>query len=180
MTGGQGAQRASRRGANRSERVRTSGRARGDVASGVQLDVRREVGGQHNRITGLFALFQGELVGRRVNLAEVVDASVGLRLSARFHEVRNRNCRQEADDGHDDHDFDEREARITEVFVSFHFTVCFLLWRGVNKQQAGLYDYNFVHLIACCNRDNNVLAVAMPLSREIIHNLLTKETNSKT
>ena len=135
MRRNQGAQRASRRGANRSERVDTRRRARRNAARGVQLDVGREVGGQHNRVGGLFATFQSELVGRRVKLAEVVDAGVGLRLSTRFHEVRNRDGRQEADDGHDDHDFDEREARITEVFVSFHFTVSFFLTR--REQTAG-------------------------------------------
>jgi hypothetical protein len=43
----------------------------------------------------------------------------------------------------------------------------------VNEQQAGLYDYDFVHLIACCIRDSTVLANVMPLSRIIIHNLFT-------
>ena len=35
---------------------------------------------------------------------------------------------------------------------TFYFCLCFLYLRGVNEQQAGLYDYDFVHLIACCNR----------------------------
>ena len=173
MTGRQSAQRASRAGANHRGGVCAIRRARGNAARRVQLDVRRQVSRERHSGAGLLAGFQRELVSRRINLAEVVDASIGLRLSARFHEVRNRDCRQEADDGHDDHDFDEREARITEVFVSFHFAVFFLLWRGVNEQQAGLYDYNFVHLIACCNRDITVLAASMPLSRIIINILFT-------
>ena len=47
----------------------------------------------------------------------------------------------------------------------------------MNEQQAGLYDYNFVHLIACCNRDNTVLAASMPLSRIIINILFTAAEN---
>ena len=43
----------------------------------------------------------------------------------------------------------------------------------MNEQQAGLYDYDFVHQIACCNRDAGVLASSMPMSRIIIHILLT-------
>ena len=119
----------------RCERAQGAGRVRADLgnviaatrrtsrqaARRVQLDVRRQVGGQRDGCTGLFALFQRELVGRRVNLAEVVDAGVGLRGGASFHEVRNRDGRQEADNGHDDHDFHQGETRFTDVFGLFHF-----------------------------------------------------------
>ena len=100
-------------------------RTRRHAVRGVQLDVGRQVGRIGDGITGLLALFQRELVGRRINLAEVVDAGIALRGGTGFHEVRNRNGRQEADDGHDDHDFHQGETRFTDVFGLFHF-VCFL------------------------------------------------------
>jgi len=115
-----GAQAAGRRHANRSFGICTVRRAGRDLVAGVQLDIGREVGAERDRRTRGLALFQRELVGRRVNLAEVVDASVGLRGGTRFHEVRDRNRREEADDGHNDHDFDEREARAADVFIGFH------------------------------------------------------------
>src|ERR1017187_57888 len=77
----------------------------------IQLDIGREVGRPNDGVTAGPVRFQRELVGRRVNLAEVVDAGVGLRGGACFHEVRNRDGRQQADDGHDNHDFYQREAR---------------------------------------------------------------------
>lgn len=176
MRRSQSAQRASRRVADSSERVSAVRGARRNGTRSVELDVGSQVSAQGEGVTSLFALFQSELVGRRVNLTEVVDASIGLRGSASFDEVRNRDRRQEADDGHDNHDFDEGEARRTEVFVSFHFT--FVL-RGVNEQQAGLYDYNFVHRIACCNRDTTRLAESVPAFNGIIHSLFTGKIHRK-
>ena len=117
----QRAQRAGRGIADFVFRVGTIGRARRNAASGVELDVGSQVGGIVDGRTGDLALFQGPLVGRRVNLAEVVDASVGLRGGTSLHEVRNRDRREEADDGHNDHDFNQRKTRIAEVFVRFHF-----------------------------------------------------------
>ena len=94
----------------------------GDAANRIQLDVRRQVGSQYDGITGLFAFFQRELVGRRVNLAEVVDTSIGLRGGAGFHKVGNSNRRQQADDGHNDHDFHQRETSLIELFGRFHLS----------------------------------------------------------
>ena len=117
------AQCAGRVRANVSAGIGTTSRARRNAAVRVQLDVGREVARVADGRTGGLALFQRELVGRRVNLAEVVDAGVGLGGGTRFHEVRNRNRRQEADDGHDNHDFNEGETRFTDVFGLFH--LCF-------------------------------------------------------
>ena len=126
-------QRANRIRADNGQRVGAARRARGDGLRRIELDVGRQINGQRNACTGRFALFQGELVGRRVNLAEVVNASIGLRGGARFHEVRNRNGRQEADDGHDDHDFNQREARFAGVFHLFHL-FCFLFVHAAERR----------------------------------------------
>jgi hypothetical protein len=45
------------------------------------------------------------------------------------------------------------------MFINFLFLV-----RGGTEQQAGLYDFVFVHLIACCNRYGMTQASAMPRS----------------
>jgi len=140
-----------RRGANRGIRVGTTSRARRQAVRRVELDVGRHIR-RSKGITGLLLVFQGPLVSGRVQLTHVVDAGIGLGGGACFHEVRNRNRGQQADDGDNDHDFNEREARLTEVLGLFHVIYCFLLC-GVNNTTGGLDNYNFVHLIACRNRN---------------------------
>ena len=109
-------ERASRRIAHREGgAVAAAGRAAGNGTSRVQLDVRRHVSRIVDGRARGFLVFQRELVGRRVNLAQVVDAAIGLGRRTRFDEVRDRDRRQEADDGHDDHDFNQRETGFTDV-----------------------------------------------------------------
>ena len=141
------AQRTGRVRADLREGIRAASRTRRNALVRVQLDIGRQVGGQHDGRTGRFALFQRELVGCRVNLAQVVDAGVGLRGGTGLHEVGNRNRRQQADDGHDDHDFNEGETRFTDVFGLFHFVLLSVFTRR-NCTSGGLYDYDFVPLIA--------------------------------
>ena len=63
------------------------------------------------------------------------------------HEVGNGDRRQEADDGHHDHDFNEGEAGFAGR-IDLHTNFClFCSVDGVNKQQAGYYYYRFVHLL---------------------------------
>jgi hypothetical protein len=50
----------------------------------------------------------------------------------------------------------------------------------VNKQQAGLDEYNFVHGIACCNHFKGILALLMPIAKTIIHMLFTIQNTVKT
>ena len=70
-----------------------------------------------------------------VNLAEVVDAGVLLGGVAGPNEVRDGDGRQEANDGHHDHDFYEREARFI-AGVDFHnYTFLF----GVNTRSRRVY-----------------------------------------
>jgi len=104
----------------------------------VQLDVRRQVAGKsRSGGTRAFAGFQCPLTCGRINLAEVVDAGIGLRGGAGFHEVGNRDGRQEADDGHDDHDFHQCETGFTKIFYCLHFII-FLLVCGVNRMTGEL------------------------------------------
>ncbi len=114
------AERAGRSRTNNRAGVAAVSRATGDAAGSIQLDIGRQVRVHRDAGAGGLALFQSELVGRRINLAEVVDTGIGLRGGARFHEVRDRDRGEEADDGHNDHDFDEREARFTDVLGRFH------------------------------------------------------------
>jgi hypothetical protein len=116
-----GAERAGRLRANTAIGISAASRAGRKTAGRVQLDVRRQVVREGDGLAGGFLLFECELVGRRVNLAEVVDAGVGLRSGSGFYEVWNRNRRQEADDGHDDHDFHQRKAGLADVFNCLHF-----------------------------------------------------------
>jgi hypothetical protein len=130
--------------ADRERGVSTTSRTRRNGAAGIQLDIGRQVGGQAgSRRTRAFAGFQGPFIFRGVNLAEVVDASIGLRGGARFHKVRNRDRGQQTDDGDDNHDFNQRETRFTEVLIRFHFSIFPV--RGVNVTTDGLNNYSFVH-----------------------------------
>src|SRR5262249_22821475 len=101
------------------------------VVVGVQLDVRLEDAQRIGGRGGQFVL-QRILLHRAVILAEVIDASVGLGGGARLHEVGNRNGRQEANDGHHDHDFHQGEARLARGSV-FHTNYFPFRPRGVSE-----------------------------------------------
>ena len=55
-------------------------------------------------------------LARAVNLPQVVDACALLGLETGAHEVRDGNGRQQADDGHHDHDFHQRKTAGTGQF----------------------------------------------------------------
>lgn len=71
-------QAAGRAGTNRGAAIGTTGRTRRNAADGVQLDVGRQVRGKGDGIPSGPMLFERELIGRRVDLAEVVDTRIGL------------------------------------------------------------------------------------------------------
>ena len=71
-------------------------------------------------ICGILIVFQSVLLDGGINLAEVVDAAIALRSGAGMDEVGNRDGRQEADDGHDDHDLNQREAAFWMISNFFH------------------------------------------------------------
>ena len=66
-------------------------------------------------------------------------AGVHLSGGARFHEIGNRDRRQQPDDGYHDHDFHEREAQL-KVLLDLHtlFLFLFVQTRGVNNAEGGL------------------------------------------
>jgi hypothetical protein len=64
----------------------------------------------HDGIAGFLLLFEGPLLHRTVDLAEVIHARILLRGAAGFDEVGNGDGREETDDRDDDHDFDEGKA----------------------------------------------------------------------
>jgi len=128
------AQRAGRRIAHCGVTIGAASRTGRNRTIRIQLDIRRQVIWEVNRCSRCLALFQRELLRRRVNLAEVVDAGIGLRCGAGFHKVRNRDRRQQADNGHNDHDFNQRETSLTEFLGHFHFMSKY----GVNLTASGL------------------------------------------
>jgi hypothetical protein len=79
--------------------------------------------GESNGRRGALLVLQRPLLNRAVDLAEVVDTGIHLRGRARFDEVRDGDCSQEADDGHHDHDFHQGETRFTRGFAT-HIVFC--------------------------------------------------------
>ena len=57
-----------------------------------------------------FLGLQSPFLDRRINLAQMVDARIGLRHRARLDEIRNRNAGQQADDRDHNHDLNQRKA----------------------------------------------------------------------
>src|SRR5205807_10447781 len=98
-------------------------------ASRGQFDVRLEVS-QRVDVGGFEFVFQRVLLGRAVKLAQVIDTRILLRGGAGAHEVRNRDGRQQTDDGDYNHDFHQGEtrfARCSDLHSNGYF-----LFRGVN------------------------------------------------
>ena len=91
--------------------------------------------GLHWGGVGRLAGLQRPLLFGAVNLSQVVDTGILLGGRARFHEIGNRDRRQQPDDGHHDHDFHEREAQL-QVFLDLHI-LSFCLTRGVNNAKGG-------------------------------------------
>ena len=91
------------------KRIGWVSRAGGGSACGAASQVRLDVG-QHGNGVGRGFVFQGPGLLRTVDLAEVVYARTFLGLQAGAHEIRDGDGRQNADDGDDDHDFDEGET----------------------------------------------------------------------
>jgi len=110
-------------------RVSASRRAAGNAAGRVQLDIARDGLGVCNSRTVGLPVFQRPFIDASINLTEVVNAGIALWCGAGTYEVGDRNRRQQADNGHDDHDFHQREARLAGWFVCFHFLLFFLKLR---------------------------------------------------
>ena len=126
------------------------GRAAGQGTGCTTAHIRLEVG-SGGSIAGGLLVFQSPLLLGSVNLAEVVDASVLLSLGAGANEVRDGDRSQETDDGDDDHDFDQGEARF--ACVVFH-TICFYWFLFARRERSsGLVNFSIAFcrsLIARC------------------------------
>lgn len=103
------ARRKGGRGVQRTDRQRTL-----QTTAHVGLDVGCRRSGR-----GVGFVFQSPFLLRTVDLTEVIDTGILLRRGAGVHEVGDRDGGQQTDDGHDDHDLNQREALLCE-FVEFH------------------------------------------------------------
>ena len=90
-----------------SERTEDPGQGAGIATTEVRLEV-----GISGGIGAAFALLQGPLLLGGIELAEVADASAGLRFLAGIDEVGNRDRGQQTDDGDNDHDFHQGESAL--------------------------------------------------------------------
>ena len=85
----------------------------------------------HNGGCGILLELERPLLDRTINLTEIVDTGILLRGGAGFDEVGDRDRCEQADDGHYDHDFNQREAgfigRIDLHTIYYLFSAC-----GVN------------------------------------------------
>ena len=97
--------------ARRTERTgfRATNRIDRACAAAAQVHGQR---GSLDRVSAVLAGFQRVLLDRAVNQAQVVDTGVFASRFTSFDEVRNSNRGQETDDCHNDHDFNERKARL--------------------------------------------------------------------
>jgi len=107
--------------ANCGAAVGATGGASRNTAGGIELDIRSQIARVCDGRAGSLMLFERELIGRGVNLTKVIDTSIGLRGGTGFYKVGNRDSRQEADNCHDNHNFNERKARLPGILHLFHF-----------------------------------------------------------
>ena len=96
----------------RAGRISASRRATWQFFVRIELDIRLQVI-QRITVRILFLVLERPLVCRIFDLLQVVDAGSLLRRLSGVNEVRNRDCHQEADNGHDNHDLDQGKAPST-------------------------------------------------------------------
>ena len=89
----------------------------------ITTEERRDLSLRGRNASGLIG-FQRPLLLRTVNLAKVVDTGIGLGRLTSANEVRNRDRSEEADDGHNDHDFNEGETGFAGC-IDLHSTYLF-------------------------------------------------------
>lgn len=144
------AQGAHRVGAHGGITVNAAGGAGRNRTRRVELDVRHQVGRIVDGLSGGGPVFERPLIGRGINLPQVVDAAIGLGHGPGPHEVGNGDRGKQPDNGHNDHDFHQREAGPTVIFYYFHWS--FFKTRRERKSRRVIYYDNSVHWIACFNR----------------------------
>jgi len=115
--------------------VNAAGGATGNLIVGIQFNVGCNVIRVIEVIPDVLSLFNGDLLDCAFNLPQIIDAGGGLRFGAGMQETGNGNRCQEADDGHNDHDFHQREACHPRGFGSFHITSTFFLRREPHNRR---------------------------------------------
>jgi len=95
------------------DRVRTAARA-----AGLRLHVSRNKVGPRDGCAGVELVLHRKLLFRRVDLLEVSDARIASARLSGLNKVRNCDRHQNADDQHDDHDFDQGET--LSIVILFH------------------------------------------------------------
>ena len=109
---------ATGRGSDRGEDVLASRGTARNLPFSVQFDVAAASSAsafqviQGHRIVVLLLILQRPGVDGAFDLAQVGDAGLCLRGITSFHEVRDRDRSQQADNGHYDHDFHQRERSL--------------------------------------------------------------------
>lgn len=93
-------------GVHRVDSVAAVGGAIGEL---TLVDIHLQVIGGWLRGIAL-SVFQRPFVLGRIHLVKIADANVFLGRGARPNKIRDRNRRQQTDNGHNEHDFHEREA----------------------------------------------------------------------
>jgi len=124
---------AGRRGRNRADGIGATGRTGWPLASSA-TEVRSQRTLRRGRRRELVSLECPLLLGT-VNLPQVIDTRIFLRGGTRAHEVRNRDGGQQSNDGHNDHDFHQREARFARLIDSHTALFAFLLSRRERRDR---------------------------------------------
>ena len=101
--------------------VGSARRTRGEAADSASAQERLKHGRRYGCCRPLIQL-QRPLLNGAINLAQVVDAGIALRGLARLDEVGDGNRSQQANDGHYDHDFHQRETRFAGCSILHYFT----------------------------------------------------------
>ena len=112
---------------NRRNGVSAASRACRPLPGSPTAQVRLQAALGHVGGTGLVVL-QRPLLNGAINLPEVVDARIDLRGRAGLDEVGDGDRGQQANNGHDDHDFHQRETRFARGFefhTSTSLSVCY-------------------------------------------------------
>jgi len=71
------------------------------------------------RVASIFIIFESPLLDGTINQTEIVDAGIFAGSFASFNEIGDGNPGQETNDCHNDHDFNESEARFA-IELNFH------------------------------------------------------------
>jgi hypothetical protein len=95
------------------------------------------------RSTGGLPGFQRPFLLGRIYNPKVVDTGIRLRGFSSTHEIGDCDCRQQANDGHNNHNLHQGKTRLRMTSYLVHSFLSFICCGGT-KQTADLYDNFFV------------------------------------